>query len=428
MKSRVVSFVAFRYLLGRGKEGGRYLRGAAFGIALSLVPIVVTLVVSDGMIRGITERFLELGTYHLQAADRRAGGEPATELEAAASAPGVAGAWCERQGLGIVVGAGGKSGATVRAVSDGFLRDAGTERYLRAVEGDAHFSGESDALLGEELARKIGAEVGGTVRLMTVRTTSEGRTIPRMASFTVRGIVSSGYRELDALWFFVPYAAGKRALSADSSRAFIGVKLADPYRGVDEAAAALTAVLPRGYAVYTWYELQESQYRSYESTRQLLLFIMALVVAVAAVNVSSATSMLAVERRRDTAILKGFGAAPADTTRVFLFGSLLTGAIGSIIGLSAGLLIAVNVNALIGGIEQALGLAARAAAFLGGTVAGAPPKLLDPAYYLETIPVAVDWKAIAAIGVGTTLCSVLAAWAPARRAGRARPLDILRKF
>jgi lipoprotein-releasing system permease protein len=418
MKRRVVFFIALRYLLGRGKEGGRYLRGASLGIALSLVPIVVTLVVADGMIKGITERYLELGTYHLQASDRRVGGDPAVEAPAVASAKGVRGAWPERQGLGIAVGPKGKSGATVRAVAASFLLDPGTSRYLRAVEGNAFFSGENDALLGEELARRIGARVGETVRLMTARTTIEGRTIPRVTAFVVRGVVSSGYRELDALWFFVPYEAGKRALSPEASRSFLGVKLDDPYAGADAAAAALGEILPSGFSTYTWYELQRSQYASYESTRQLLLFIMALVVLVAAVNVASATSMLAVERRRDVAILKGFGAAPRDTTRVFLFGALLTGALGSVLGLAAGLLAAVNVNALIGAAEAVLGFFSR-----GGAV-----RLLDPSYYLETIPVSVDWTALAAIGAGTTVCSLLAAWAPARRAGGTRPLEILRKY
>ena len=51
-------FIALRYLLGRAKEGGRYLRGAAAGIALSLIPVIVTLIVADGMIRGITDRYL----------------------------------------------------------------------------------------------------------------------------------------------------------------------------------------------------------------------------------------------------------------------------------------------------------------------------------------------------------------------------------
>lgn len=428
MKRRVVFFIALRYLLGRGKEGGRYLRGAALGIALSLVPIVVTLVVADGMIRGITERYLELGTYHIQASDRRAGGEPAAESAAAAAVPGVRGAWPERQGLGIIVGSSGKSGASVRAVSSDFLRDEGTARYLKAVAGAAVFSGDTDALLGEELAKKIGAGVGDTVRLMTARTTPDGRTIPRVSAFTVAGIVSSGYRELDALWFFVPYEAGKRALSPEASRAFIGVKLNDPYKGADAAASALDEALPRGFASYTWYELQRSQYQSYASTRQLLLFIMALVVVVAAVNVASATSMLAVERRRDIAILKGCGADPRGTTRIFLLGSLLTGLAGSFLGLAGGLAVAVNVNALIHGAERVLGFASRIGALFSGTAQGAAPRLLDPAYYLETIPVTVDWKALFFIALGTIACSVLAAWAPARRAGKARPLDILRKF
>lgn len=418
MKRRVVFYIALRYLLGRGKEGGRYLRGAALGIALSLVPIVVTLVVADGMIRGITERYLELGSYHLQAADRRTGGEPATELSSVAAIPGVRGAWPERQGLGIAVGTKGKSGATVRAVSDAFLRDGGTARYLRSVEGEAVFSGDNDVVLGEELARKIGARTGDTVRLMTARTTAEGRTIPRVTAFVVRGVVSSGYRELDALWFFVPYEAGKRALSPEASRSFIGVKLDDPHKNVDAAAMALGEALPRGFSTYTWYELQRSQYESYESTRQLLLFIMGLVVLVAAVNVASATSMLAVERRRDVAILKGFGAAPGDTTRVFLFGALLTGVAGAVLGISAGLILSLNVNALIGAAEIVLGFFSR----------GDAVRLLDPEYYLETIPVAVDWTAIFVIGAGTTACSVLAAWAPARRAGGTRPLEILRKY
>ena len=36
------------------------------GIALSLVPLIVVMEVSTGMIDGITARLLEIGTYHLQ--------------------------------------------------------------------------------------------------------------------------------------------------------------------------------------------------------------------------------------------------------------------------------------------------------------------------------------------------------------------------
>lgn len=415
-------FVAARYLWGRGKEGGRYLRGAALGIALSLVPIVVTLVVADGMIRGITDRYLELGTCHLRAYDRRGGGEAASAVRDVLAAEGVVAAWPERQGLGIAVGKKGKTGAAVRAVSPDFLADGGSARYLETVEGTAAFAGPRDVVLGEELARKIGASAGDTVRLMTVRTTVDGRSSPRVAPFKVSGIVSSGYRELDSLWFMIPYEAGKSVLPPEASSAFVSVKIDDPYRGADAAAARLSAALGDGYAVYTWAELQRTQFKSYASTRQLLLFIMALVVAVAAVNVSSATSMLAVERRRDVAVLKSFGADPRGTTRVFVLGAALAGAVGAAAGLALGLAIAVNVNGLIAGAEVLLSLAAR----IGS--AAAPPKLLDPGYYLQEIPIVVDWGAIAAIGLGTVACSAAAAWGPARRAGALAPSEILRKY
>jgi len=414
-------FIAIRYLLGRGREGGRYLRGAAIGIALSLVPIVVTLMVADGMIRGIMDRYLELGTGHLQIYDYRRDGDHASILEKLESLDGIRGAWPERQGLGIIVGRKGKSGASIRGVSPAFLEDGGTLEYLKAVEGTSHLSDGRDVLLGEELARSIGAALGDTVRLMTARTTGDGRTIPRLTPFVVKGIVSSGYRELDALWCIVSYEAGVRLLSSETSRSYVMVKIEDPYGGISGAADQASRLLGSRFGVYTWGELQESQFKSYQSTRQLLLFIMALVVLVAAVNVSAATTMLAVERRRDMAVLKSFGADSGGNSRIFLFGSFLAGTAGSIAGIGLGVAIGCSINYIIAFLE-------RISSGISMLFHGSAYKILDPEYYLSSIPVVVDWTALGAIFASTILCSILAAWAPARRAGRLAPAEILRKY
>ncbi|MDR1277662.1 MAG: ABC transporter permease, partial [Treponema sp.] len=194
MKSRAGFFIALRYLWGRAREGGRYLRGAAAGIAVSLIPIIVTLIVADGMIRGITDRYLELGTGHLQVYNFL---EPES-LEYAAGAarelPGFRGAWPEQRGLGVLVGKGGKTGATIRALDPSFWGDGGSEKYLVTLAGNSRPESERDVLLGEGLAASIGAAVGDTIRIMTIRISGDGRNIPRMTPFTVRGIVSSGYR------------------------------------------------------------------------------------------------------------------------------------------------------------------------------------------------------------------------------------------
>ncbi|MDR1420807.1 MAG: ABC transporter permease [Treponema sp.] len=419
MKSGSGFFIAFRYLLGRAHEGGRYLRGAAAGIAVSLVPIIVTLIVADGMIRGITDRYLELGTAHIQVYNFSGQGELDGAASVIAGLPGVRGVWMERQGLGMLVGR-NKSGATIRAVEKSYWEDPGSLRFLRTVEGQASLESDREILLGEEIAASAGAEVGKTVRIMTLRTTG-GRSVPRFTPFTVKGIVSSGYRELDSLWCITSDTAGAGIFSPEYASSRLLVKIDDPYRGADRMVFDIYAALGPGFAVFTWKELQQSQYSSYEQTRQLLLFIMALIVMVAAVNVSSATSMLVIERQRDIAVLKAAGAGSGGIQGIFLWGSFLTGLTGSVLGIGAGLLLGRFINPVIRGLEKIL-------SFFSGLFHGENVKILDPGYYLETIPVIIDWKMVFLIGLFTILCSVTASGLPARCAGKLSPLELLRKY
>ncbi|MDR0311977.1 MAG: ABC transporter permease [Treponema sp.] len=420
MKIGAAFFIAFRYLLGRAKEGGRYLRGAAAGIALSLIPIVVTLMVADGMIQGITDRYLELGTGHIQITNYNDPGNPETILPIVQTLEGFRGAWAEVQGLCILVSTKGSRGATIRAVENSFWDDEGSQKYLQTISGESKLGPGRELMLGEELATAIGAEPGSTVRVMTFQITQEGRFIPRLSSFTVKGIISSGYRELDSLWCIMSLEEGLRILP-DSASPYHIIKIDNPYKNAEGIAYELYDRLGSGYGIRTWESLLRAQYSSYESTRQILLFIMALIVVVAAVNVSSATSMLAIERRRDIAVLKTGGAGAFFTSGIFLWGAFLTGLIGSVIGLSAGLLLGINVNALLLGLEKVF-------SFFTALFNGEPVAILNSGYYLEEIPIIINMPTIIMIGIFTVLCSVLASWIPARRAGKLKPIEILRKY
>jgi lipoprotein-releasing system permease protein len=333
---------------------------------------------------------------------------------------GVRGAWPEMRGMGVLVGKSGKTGVTVRSVESSFWEDPGSAVFLNIIDGVQKPETDRDMLLGETLAMSIGAQVGDTVRLMTVRTGEGGRTIPRTAPFVVRGIVSCGYNELDALWCIINWEGGKRILSPEQSTASILVKIDDPYKDADNFAWQLYLDMGSSFTVYTWKALLRSQYSSYESTRQLLLFIMALIVIVAAVNVSSATSMLVLERQRDIAVLKVSGASIKGVTDIFLWGSFLTGLTGGVIGIALGLLIGTNINILIRSLEKFL-------SFFSGLFNGGDVKILDPGFYLETIPIIIDWNAVFLIFLFAIFCSVLASWIPARHAGKLKPMELLRK-
>jgi lipoprotein-releasing system permease protein len=199
------------------------------------------------------------------------------------------------------------------------------------------------------------------------------------------------------------------------------VKTANPYAGLDETAFDIYGRLGGGFSVYSWRQLQAAQYSSYESTRQMLIFIMAIVTLVAAVNVSAAVSMLVIERQRDIAVLKSTGGSGGDVSLVFLLCAVLSGFAGAIPGIACGLAIGCNVNVLIRALETVL-------SFASSLVRGGEVKILDPGFYLQEIPVVVDWKTVAAIGLLTILCSAAASLIPSLRAGKSRPLDLLRKF
>jgi lipoprotein-releasing system permease protein len=332
---------------------------------------------------------------------------------------GIRGIWAEQRGMGVLAGKKGNTGVSVRAIEPSFWDDFASFALLKVIEGENKPQTDRDIVLGESLAHNIGASAGDTVRLMTIMPAEGGRMSPRTASFTVTGILSCGYNELDALWCVISYEGGRRVFSQEPSTNYI-IKIDDPYKNADEFAWEMNSKLASGYSIYTWKDLMRSQYSSYQTTRQLLLFIMALIVIVAAVNVSSATSMLVIERQRDIAILKISGSSIRGVTEIFLWGSFLTGLIGGFIGISLGLLIGGNINFLIHSLEKLL-------SFISGIFNGGEVKILDPGFYLETIPIIIDWGAVMAIWFFAILCSVLASWIPARRAGKLKPMELLRK-
>ncbi len=435
MKPGAILLIGLRNLGGRsGKEGGsRHLAGAVLGIALSLIPLYIVLEVSDGMIEGITARYIEVGTYHLQAIFYRE--LPADEIERLAGEiaglPEVTAAFPERQGLGLITASRNRSGTTIRAVPENlFETDPGMREYLNIVEGSFDLSSPRNILLGRGVARELGVGPGDQVRIVTARSAPGKAFIPRIDPFTVTGIVSSGYEELDALWSFVPYSRGESMLAPASSQQIIGIKVADPFGPLGPVAARIRTYLPDDARLATWYDLEKAQYKSFQTTRALLLFIMALIVAVAAVNISSSLVMLVIERRQEIAIMKSIGGSPGGITLSFLFTGFLVGVAGTFLGTCLGLFAAVNINELILFLEWAVNSGAELLLRLANPFA--PPtatdiRIFNPAFYLERIPIRVNMLEVALVAGFTVAVSLLAAYFPARSAGRIRPLEVLRK-
>lgn len=445
MRIRGSLLLALRFLgFGSGKSvsnARKSLYGAIAGIGISLVPLVIVLVVSDGMIEGISSRLIELSSSHIRVVDysgsSELSGDPegmkrlAAKLSAVGLKGTVTGAVAERQGIGIVVGPKGRSGGTIRAVEPSFFSGDSAVRSLVSVSsGSLDFGSDNEAFVGKKLADDIGVAVGDTFRVITMRSGPGGQAFPRFTSFRVKAIISSGYQELDALWVFIPYDTGCKILSGESSYSFINVRVVDPFGKIEGARRLITREVPDGFSVYTWKEMNRSQFQSFNTTRTLLLFIMLLIVFVASVNVSSALVMLVMERRREIAILKSTGTTTESLSFAFILAGFLTGLGGLVAGMPIGIFCAIHVNGLFSWMERGVNAVNRFVYALLSPNVGAGPEaihLLDPAYYLEKIPVHLRMDELFLVAAGTLVLSVLVSLLPAIRAGREKPVDTLRK-
>ena len=410
------------------------LFGAVLCIGLSIVPLVVVTSVTNGMIDGMTERIIGLSSSHIQAYVAPTISKVSTVENFKAYADGVSSCWGvlasypEVEISAIAVGKNGRSGAEIRALEkDVFVRNKSFEKLFEVCEGNLNDFINPDenakrfpAVIGKKMAEDLELHSGDVLRIVTTRTAGE-KILPKLTTFTISAVVSSGYQELDQFWVFIPLEAAYSSLSMESADYNVMIETADAFSPELVAIQKRVSEYFGRYAnVYRWDQIHTAEFENFSSTKVMLVFVMMLIVLVATVNISSAIVMLVMERQKEIAILKSIGAKPQGITFAFLLAALSCGAGGLIIGLPVGILLTVFSNQIVHGLERLVNFFAA----MGGA---GEVHLMDPAYYLSEIPVEVPGIQIILIAVAVLLLSVLVSYLPSRKAGREKPLDILRK-
>ncbi|MCR5698486.1 MAG: FtsX-like permease family protein [Treponemataceae bacterium] len=411
--------------------------GAVFCIALSILPLLVVLIVCDGMIEGMTNRIVSLSSYDLQvviASDTTDYADYEMTSRLIMEVPNVKSTVVERQGMALAGSREGRTGAMIRGVDvDLYEKNESFQKYLEVLEGKFDLSTKNSAVIGEKLASELKLKVGDTLRVIS-SSESNGKTHPRFASFKVKGIVSSGYQELDAHWIFIPVKTAFDLFSTSSSRIIIGVETTCPFdyelfqvqKEINQQIRRETTLLP---TIYTWKNINSSKFENFASTKLLLVLIMSIIVLVSSVNVASSIVMLIMEKKKEIAILKSFGTSNSDIVFIFLLIAFFIALLGILFGVPLGILCSVNANSIIAFFEKAINVMI----LFGMNLTGHGEKfsavsVLNPEYYLQTIPLVLPFKEIFAISVLVLILSVLVSLVPSIKAGREKPVSIFRKF
>lgn len=441
MSIKSSALLASRMLLpkvNRKSVGTKSIVGAVICIALSLIPLVTVLSVTDGMIEGITERLINLSSSHIQAQFSYFGDETIDKdfmdfgCESVKKLPEVKEAYELISSSGFVSSKSGRCGALIRAVErDTFEKVGSYKNLFSCVEGSTDNFVNSDkkcALIGKEIASQLKLSQGDTIRLVTTQKLN-GKIFPKITAFKVSGIISCGYQELDSLWVFIPIEEGIKILHPENATVSIMIETSDPFKNIKNVQQKVDEQLLYSAMTYTWDELNQGQYENFSSTKMLLLFIMILIVLVASVNISSCLVMLSMERQKEIAILKSVGVKNSDIRKSFILTGLGIGAAGVIIGIPLGILISFNINSLIQLVEKIINAFAQLFYLIknGNLRSFYTIHLMDEAYYLEKIPVEIPGKQIIMYILMTLVLSLLTSLAPAAKAAKEKPIETFRK-
>lgn len=418
--------------------GKRSLSGAVACIGISLVPMVVLLVVTNGMVHGMTRRMIKLFSQDISISVYKNSMYLASYenyISASKKIAGVQGVekvFPEVRGIALAAGQNYRSGAFVRGVPrDAFFSDENFSSLFKIIEGGTEFPNLRTAVIGEKISEQLGVHVGDNIKIITMNKT-KGKFIPRVSQFKVGGIISSGYQELDALWVFIPIEAAFNFLAKSSCEFVIGVETENSFSDSLSSVAERLQTFSfqdEGFSdsrVETWKEVNEAELENFASTKALLVVIMIMIVVVASISVSSSVLIIVMERKKEIALLKCVGASPAGIAFSFVLTGASIGLAGILIGIPVGLLISVNINEIIAAIESCVNFFERFS--IGGSHEFAGFHLLDPAYYLQDIPVEIPVKEIVAVALCTLFLSALVSLIPSVKAGKEKPIDTLRKM
>ncbi|MCX7890587.1 MAG: lipoprotein-releasing ABC transporter permease subunit [Rhodobacteraceae bacterium] len=412
--------IAARFLRARRAEGGVSVMTwiSLVGIALAVMALIVTLAVRAGFRAEFVDTILGANAHvtvyrgsYLDDQGRmtRAMTDYREVAARIAAIPGVTRAAPLVRGQVMASVLDRANVADVYGISTEDLRS------IPRVGGSAEALGSLDDFdrgiaIGSGIARELAVGIGDRIRLISPNgaRTAFG-TSPRVNAYTVVYIFSAGRWDIDRTRIYMPFAEAQSYFDREGAADEIEVHVADPDR-VDDLAPQLLAAGGPNTLLWTWRDASGAFLGALDIEDDVMFVILSILVLIAALNITSGLVMLVRNKGRDIGILRTMGLTEGSVLRIFFLCGAFVGIIGTAAGVGLGVLIALNIDSIMAGVNW----------LTGG-------QAWDPSIRgIYRLPARLQAGDVArAVGLSLFLSFVVTVL-PARRAARLNPVEALR--
>ena len=276
-------------------------------------------------------------------------------------------------------------------------------------QGWQNFAQNGGLVLGSGIARDLDVQEGDWVSLLiSQQTGSENLTQPLRERIQVTGILRLD-GQLDHSYALMPLAQAQQLMNYQAEQVSgVELKTADPFN-IQTLDYSMLQDYPQMLYLQNWISKFGYMYRDIQLIRTVMYIAMVLVIGVACFNIVSTLIMAVKDKAGDIAIMRTLGANNGFIKRIFIWYGLQASMKGCLIGIVLGVILALNLTALIQGLEGVIGR-----------------KLLsDGIYFVDFLPTELHWQDVLLVLLSALILSLFASLYPANRAVKLQPAQVL---
>lgn len=259
-------------------------------------------------------------------------------------------------------------------------------------------------IIGEELQRRMGVDVGGIVTLLSPDFSSSPLGLmPRHRRFVVAGVYSSGLVEYEAGLIYMGIEQAQKFFDFEDRVSGVELSVFDRNNtgAIIKLMESALENYPDGLILSDWTDQNKPLWEAIKLEKRVYFIVLLLLILVASFTIVATLVMVVMEKGRDIAIFKTMGASDSQILRVFLLQ-------GAIIGFSG-----VSLGTLFGYVGC---VALRTYGF----------PIDAKVFSLDTVPVHMSLSNFVVVAISGFIITSLVGIYPARRASRLIPAEALR--
>lgn len=280
------------------------------------------------------------------------------------------------------------------------------------IDGDiSAISKKNTVIIGANIAQSLNLQVGDKIKIISAETneTIIGA-IPRIKTYLIGGIFSSGLYEYDSSTIFMNYEMAQIHFRVRQAASAVEVFLTD-INLINQVKRNISKqIIDNNLYVSDWQNANSGFIEALKIESTVMFLILTLIILVAVFNIISSMIMLVNDKNKNIALLRTLGMTKSNILKIFLICGSSIGMFGTLLGLLIGVGFASNINNIKLWLES----------FTNS-------QLFNPAiYFLSTLPSKIFISDLIIIVAMTLILSFLATLYPAYKASKSNPSDILR--